>query len=399
MVEANGTGNARLDFSAVAPASIQINLSQSGPQTVIPGMLTLTLSDPVGIANVLGSPYDDTIIGNARDNMLLGGGGQDLIAGLGGNDVLEGGITRTILLDFNTFELPGEHIYTQAERDAIQAQLTADYSAFSYTLRPDASRHPGRTPRSSSTIRPHRPGRRHRRPRSTGATWTSPGSTMLDASGLANHSGRQRLRSTSTTCSAARASRRRRAPTSSPFRQRSPRTSSVTSPGLEHGDSYGPIGSGIYSAVDPGLYRPAYPGLTDADETIHHIMASGASVHATLFDAVNNPFFGEREAIKLALRRRWHADQRAIRAARRRWRPPSRFHSSRWSCPIPTSRASTPTASSTSPRPTCSATWVSTPRATRYRLLLVHGQGRHADQPSGHVATFSTAHRAPSTRR
>ena len=29
-------------------------------------------------------------------------------------------------------------------------------------------------------------------------------------------------------------------------------------------------------------------------------MASGASVHATLYDAINNPFFGEREAIKLA---------------------------------------------------------------------------------------------------
>ena len=70
--------------------------------------------------------------------------------------------------------------------------------------------------------------------------------------------------------------------------------------GLEHGDSYGPIGSGIDAAVDPGLYRPAYAGPTDAVETIRHIMASGASVHATLFDAVADPYFGEREAIKLA---------------------------------------------------------------------------------------------------
>src|SRR5262249_6625686 len=43
-----------------------------------------------------------------------------------------------------------------------------------------------------------------------------------------------------------------------------------------------------------------YPGPTDANETILHIMASGASVHSTLEDAVNDPFFGEREAIKLA---------------------------------------------------------------------------------------------------
>src|SRR5262249_10284147 len=70
--------------------------------------------------------------------------------------------------------------------------------------------------------------------------------------------------------------------------------------GLEHGASYGPIGSGIYVGVDPSLYRPPYPGPIAADETVRHIMASGASVHATLFDAIHNPFFGERDAIKLA---------------------------------------------------------------------------------------------------
>ena len=70
--------------------------------------------------------------------------------------------------------------------------------------------------------------------------------------------------------------------------------------GLEHADSFGPIGSGIYSGVNPDLYNPPYPGPTDADETILHIMASGASVNATLEDAINDPFFGEREAIALS---------------------------------------------------------------------------------------------------
>ena len=85
--------------------------------------------------------------------------------------------------------------------------------------------------------------------------------------------------------------------------------------GLEHGDSYGPIGSGIYDAVDPSLYRPPYPGPTAGLETTLHIMASGASVHATLFDAVNNPFFGEREAVKLAFGASGHTDERAGAAA------------------------------------------------------------------------------------
>ena len=70
--------------------------------------------------------------------------------------------------------------------------------------------------------------------------------------------------------------------------------------GLEHGDSFGPIGSGIYSKVDPSLFRPDYTGPTDASETIDHIMASGASVDETLFQAIDDPFFGERESIVLA---------------------------------------------------------------------------------------------------
>ena len=47
---------------------------------------------------------------------LLGGGGDDLIAGLGGNDVIEGGVTRTVYLDFDTDTTPGDHIYTPTSR-------------------------------------------------------------------------------------------------------------------------------------------------------------------------------------------------------------------------------------------------------------------------------------------
>ncbi len=101
---------------------------------MIPGILNLTLANPLGIDNVLGSSYNDTIIGNANDNTLIGAGGDDLIAGLGGNDLLEGAVTRTVYLDFGTYELPGQHDYTQAERDAIQAQITADYADFSYVF-------------------------------------------------------------------------------------------------------------------------------------------------------------------------------------------------------------------------------------------------------------------------
>ena len=132
--EPEGTGNAGARLLERARGPISIDLGQTGPQVVIAGTLDSDSSDPKGISNVLGSPYDDTIIGNARDNIFLGGGGDDLIAGLGGNDVLEGGITRTVLLDFDTDTTPGDHVYTPEERTEIENQLIADYSAFSYTF-------------------------------------------------------------------------------------------------------------------------------------------------------------------------------------------------------------------------------------------------------------------------
>ncbi len=297
VVESNGTGNALLDFSA-ASAGVSINLSQSGPQAVIPGTLSLTLSDSAGIANVLGGPYNDAILGNARKNVLQGGGGQDLIAGFGGNDVLQGGITRTIMLDFNTFELPGEHIYTQPERDAIQSQLRSDYSAFEYNFvqAPPGSGSYTTIVFNDPTLTGLEGGI------SSSIDWRNlavAGSTMLDASGLEVVP----ADSASVNVNNFLGGAGEPAATSVNFVAISATIAAHELghlSGLEHGDSYGPIGSGIYSAVDPTLYRPAYPGLTGATETVHHIIASGASVHATLFDAVNNPFLGEREAIKLA---------------------------------------------------------------------------------------------------
>ena len=135
-----GPNIATLDFSA-ALAAIQINLGQTGPQTVIPGVLNLTLSDPDGDPrNVLGSPYNDSIIGNARDNTLLGlRGGEDLIAGLGGGtDVLEVAADHAALHLPRHFDIrhrpSATHIYTSEEQTDIQDTAIADYSAYSYTF-------------------------------------------------------------------------------------------------------------------------------------------------------------------------------------------------------------------------------------------------------------------------
>ena len=297
VVEPEGTNIATLDFSN-APAGISIDLGQTGPQTVIPGVLTLSLSNPMGISNVLGSPYDDTIIGNARDNTLLGGGGEDLIAGLGGNDVLEGGITRVVLLDFDTDTTPGDHVYTPEERTEIENQLVADYSAFSYTftLTPPLSG-------PYTTIYFNDPALTGLEGGSASSIdWRDldiAGSTSLTADGL------QVTPPDVASVNVANLLGQAGEPpaTSADFVALSVTIAAHELghlSGLEHGDSFGPIGSGIYSKVDPSLFHPDYTGPTDASETIDHIMASGASVDETLFQAIDDPFFGEREAIVLA---------------------------------------------------------------------------------------------------
>lgn len=75
--------------------------------------------------------------------------------------------------------------------------------------------------------------------------------------------------------------------------------------GLRHGDSYGPIGSGLPTSGVPagGDFLPTYTGPSLANETGNRMMASPASVGQTLFQAaagatVNS--FSEREAVKLA---------------------------------------------------------------------------------------------------
>ena len=75
--------------------------------------------------------------------------------------------------------------------------------------------------------------------------------------------------------------------------------------GLEHGDSFGPIGAGVFGRIrnDPNRqFRPQYPGPYVAQLRLpYHLMASPASVRTDLFVAAADPFFGEREAVKLAM--------------------------------------------------------------------------------------------------
>ncbi len=71
--------------------------------------------------------------------------------------------------------------------------------------------------------------------------------------------------------------------------------------GLRHHDAFGAPGEGIFAALGGNAFLPSYDdALAAAPETADHLLASPASVRTTLTDALANPYFGEREALKLA---------------------------------------------------------------------------------------------------
>jgi Ca2+-binding RTX toxin-like protein len=76
IIQEDGGGTDKIDFSATTGRSITIDLSNAASQVINAG-LTLTLSSATTIENVTGGSLNDTITGNSLDNALAGGAGND----------------------------------------------------------------------------------------------------------------------------------------------------------------------------------------------------------------------------------------------------------------------------------------------------------------------------------
>ena len=288
-------GRNRADFSGLQ-GGINLDLGFAGPQVVSPAGLTISLPDARTIQDVVGTRYDDFIVGNDLPNLLIGGAGNDEVVGRGGDNVLIGGDTQAVYLDFDTNSGLGLHDYTQSERDQVQARLTVVYAAFAYTF--TQSRPQGG---AFTTITFNDPGLYGLEAgKADSIDWRNldrDDNVFVNVNGLIGRDGQPAATGANFVAMTVTVSAHELGHVS----------------GLKHADSFGPIGSGIYAGVDPSAYVDqvdesdpnhavvlAYPGPTLADETPLHIMASGASVHTSLFDALGQTFFGAREAIKLA---------------------------------------------------------------------------------------------------
>jgi Ca2+-binding RTX toxin-like protein len=78
-----GGGNATASY-ADATGAVTVDLTISGPQKVGGGDGSDTL---IGISNLIGSSYNDTLTGNSGNNVLEGGPGNDTLIGNGGMDL------------------------------------------------------------------------------------------------------------------------------------------------------------------------------------------------------------------------------------------------------------------------------------------------------------------------
>ncbi|NLO98664.1 MAG: hypothetical protein GX091_11480, partial [Peptococcaceae bacterium] len=75
-----GLGNNWLDYALYGSVDVTAGVTVNLAQGLIPGLNGIL----TGVNNVIGTPYNDTIIGNDRDNIIVGGKGNDHLEGLGG---------------------------------------------------------------------------------------------------------------------------------------------------------------------------------------------------------------------------------------------------------------------------------------------------------------------------
>jgi Ca2+-binding RTX toxin-like protein len=296
----SGSGRDTLDFARF-DYPIDIDLAIATPQLL--GPMTLTLTSGASIENVIGTSFNDQIFGNALDNALFGAGGRDIIDGRGGNDRLVADLPQVVLLDFDSaFRAErGDYDYSAAERAAILARVTAAFAPFNwkFTLVESQAQEWSADMARNFVRLEFSKGRG--------------GGVSGDAGEVDFRNVQRRVISEVNVNpllpTVADLLTRRHGPNYT-AQQFSDMVVALTSTiaahelghtaGLRHGDAFGPIGTGLFTATRTDLMWPEYTGAMDANETPWHIIASPLSVGSTIEDATRLTFFGAREAIKLA---------------------------------------------------------------------------------------------------
>lgn len=117
IIEASNKDYDILDFRELT-LGVDINLSSTSFQQVVPTWLRIELSSSSGIEHVYGTPEGDEIIGNSRANRIFGFGGNDTIYGAGGMDRIWGGEGDDYLNGGGGYD----YLYGEAGEDTLRGE-------------------------------------------------------------------------------------------------------------------------------------------------------------------------------------------------------------------------------------------------------------------------------------
>lgn len=269
------------------PVSVQVNTSDNIAQagidyvavntlvTIPAGQISATISIPVLTDAIYEA--DETFFVDLSGAVNANIGDSQAIVTLANDDAIAA--TQVVFVDFDSQTSGTDHVYTPAERTMIMTRLGEIYAAFPVTF---TTTQPVGGQFNTIFVNQPPPGGLASEIDFRNLNLTA--NATVDINGFLGNPGDPPA-------------------TSQNFAELTTKVIAHENGhllGLRHGDSFGPIGSGINFVPGPNAYGPAYPGPVSAFETTRHIMASPASVGETLFDAVSGQFFGEREAVKLS---------------------------------------------------------------------------------------------------
>ncbi len=292
--EAANTDQDLLSFASFTGGGITLDLEVNSPQPLSPtSQLSLTLQgNTTGIEDVIGTVGLDTIYGNARPNRLLGAETSTLTAAIAPVSSMQ----QWVLLDFDSSTDTGEHYYTQAERDQIQARIASNYQGpggasnpwFHVYFTQDRLQIPTLVGANYATIY------FNRTPESgTGGGHASDldfrnvslqGESQVQVNGIVGAAGYPEATSDNFIALSAKIGAHELGHLL----------------GLRHEDAVGPIGYGLHSPPGNADYKPAFTGPSAGYDAFDHLIGSPATVGSDRFNDLRSLFFGEREAVKLA---------------------------------------------------------------------------------------------------
>ncbi|HVS38582.1 MAG TPA: Ig-like domain repeat protein, partial [Gemmataceae bacterium] len=254
--------NSALNFYGL-DAPVHLNLNTSTAQAIGGGSLTLT--DPQDFSSVVGSHYSSNIVGNnAANESIIGGGGLDSLTAGGGNDYVQDYVSKVVYLQFPAAgQTPaGDHVYTTAEEQDILHGLQQIYAGFEESF--DGVQAGYYFTLSQSTAQ--------QVAQMTGGQYVT---LSFDASVAGGGGEASELNTDNLSLSGTASINVGPFLGDSAYGLVTPTSANIVGlsteiaahelghlSGLQHQDALGPIGSGVYSGIDPEEFYPALPGVT-----------------------------------------------------------------------------------------------------------------------------------------